>query len=76
MMCLCISTPSLVHLFGTLHFLDLYVYFLQQLREVFSHYFLKNILNLLHSLLLYLYPYFVSIDTLDFVPEVKLSLFY
>ena len=64
--------PGVGHLCGfilvcdSLQFLDLYVYFLHQVREVFSHYFFKY--SFWHS-------YDVNVVVLDDVPEVPETIF-
>ena len=55
MMCLGLGLFA-SHLFGTC-FLDLHVFFLHQIREVFCHYFFTYVLNFLLSFLSFWYPH-------------------
>ena len=57
-------------LFGTsLCFLDLHVYFLHQIREVFFHYFFKQISSFLLFLFSFCHPYDVNVGPLEVVSE-------
>ena len=57
------------NLFGIMCFLDLYVYFLHQIREVFFHYFFKEVFNFLFFLLSLWHPYDLGVGTFRDVLE-------
>ena len=54
---------------GTLYFLDLHVYFLHQIREVFFHYFFLIDFQFLAFSLLLLAPYGMNVGPLEVAPE-------
>ena len=56
-------------LFGTLCFLDLYVYFIHQVKDVFFHYFKKYFSNFLLSVFSLQLPNDANVGMLEVVPE-------
>ena len=68
MMCIDVDLSAFI-LFETLHFLGLNVYFLSQVREVFSQYFFKEVSNPLLSLFLLVTSMMQVLGMLDVVPE-------
>ena len=60
-------------LFGTLGFLDLYVYFLHQIREVFFHYFSQYVFNFLLFLFSW-HPYDSDVGEFGNVLEVSYTI--
>ena len=61
--------------FGPLLFLDFYVYFLHQVREISCHYFFKYVFNFLLSLFSFWLPYDVNIGMLKVVLEAPSIIF-
>ena len=61
--------------FGPLLFLDFYVYFLHQVREISCHYFFKYVFNFLLSLFSFWLPYDVNIGMLKVVLEAPSVIF-
>ena len=53
----------------SLCFLDLHVYFLHQVREVFCHYFFKQVFNFLLSLFFFWHPHDVKVGMPEVVPK-------
>ena len=67
MMCLGVGFFGFILFWGTL--CAFYVYFLHQVREVFHHYFFKQVYNPSISLFSFWYPYDVNVGMIDVVPD-------
>ena len=74
MMCLGAGLFGFI-LLVTLCFLDLYVYFLHQIREVFCHFFQIGFQFLVHSLFSFWHPHDVNVSMLEVVPEAPYTIF-
>ena len=61
-------------LFGTLHFLDLHVYVLHQIRDVFCHYFFDKFSNFLLFLFFFWHLYEANVGPLEVVPEAAYTI--